>query len=90
MSLRWLARVYAYATEAPGRAAGSDAVYGALLLAGLFVLDLSGRLSMNGTAIVLLVAAIGSLVIFDRSYLVKQFAPSSAGGSAPMRRCGAI
>ncbi len=79
MSLRWLARVYAYATEAPGRAAGSDAVYGALLLAGLFVLDLSGRLSMNGTAIVLLVAAIGSLVIFDRSYLVKQFAPSSAG-----------
>ena len=79
MSLRWLARVYAYATEAPARAAASDIAYGALLLAGLGVLHLIGRLTMTNTAAVMLLAAASSLVLFDRAYLVKQFAPSAAG-----------
>lgn len=79
MSLRWLARVYAYAVNAPARAAGSDAVYGLLLIAGLGVLHAADRLTMGLTAAVLLLAALGSLAIFDRAYLIKQFAPSPAG-----------
>jgi hypothetical protein len=79
MSLRWLARVYAYATDKPARATASDVTYGALLVAGLGALYLLDRMTMSYTATVLLLAAAGSLTIFDRSYLLKQFAPSSAG-----------
>ncbi len=79
MSLRWLARVYAYATDKPARAAASDVTYGALLVAGLGALYLLDRMTMSYTATVLLLAAAGSLALFDRSYLLKQFAPSSAG-----------
>ncbi|HEY0301228.1 MAG TPA: hypothetical protein VGC36_07850 [Rhizomicrobium sp.] len=82
MSLRWLARVHAYATETPARAAGSDAVYGALLLAGLGGLDLAGRLTLDNTAAILLASALGSLAIFDRTYLIRQFAPSAKGSLA--------
>ncbi len=82
MSLRWLARVYAYAADAPGRAAGSDAAYGALLIAGLGALYSFGRLSMDSAALILLIASLGSLAVFDRAYLVKQFAPSAAGSLA--------
>jgi hypothetical protein len=79
MSLRWLARVYAYATDKPARAAASDVTYGALLVAGLGALYLLDRMTMTYTATVLLLAAAGSVTIFDRSYLLKQFAPSAAG-----------
>jgi hypothetical protein len=79
MSLRWLGRVYAYATNAPGRAAASDALYGALLVAGLGALYLLGRMTMTYTAVILFAAAAGSLAVFDRDYLVRQFAPSAAG-----------
>ncbi|HEY4940804.1 MAG TPA: hypothetical protein VII56_05205 [Rhizomicrobium sp.] len=79
MSLRWLARVYAYATDAPGRAAASDVAYGLLLVAGLGALHLLDRLTMSNAAAVLLLAAAGSLALFDRAYLAKQFAPSAAG-----------
>ncbi|HEY0104608.1 MAG TPA: hypothetical protein VGB91_00890 [Rhizomicrobium sp.] len=75
MSLRWLGRVYAYATEAPGRAAASDVLYGALLVAGLGVLYLLDRMTMLNAALVLLAAAAGSLAAFDRAYLAKQLAP---------------
>ncbi len=79
MSLRWLARVYAYATDKPARAAASDVTYGVLLVAGLGALYLLNRVTMTYTATVLLLAAAGSLVIFDRAYLLKQFAPSPQG-----------
>jgi hypothetical protein len=79
MSLRWLARVYAYATDKPARAAGSDVTYGVLLVAGLGALYLLDRMTMTYTATVLLLAAAGSLVMFDRAYLLKQFAPSPEG-----------
>jgi len=79
MSLRWLGRVYAYATDAPGRAAASDALYGALLVAGLGALYLLDRLSMTGAAIVLFVAAAGSMAAFRPRYLASQFAPSGQG-----------
>ena len=79
MSLRWLARVYAYATDKPARAAASDVTYGMLLVAGLGALYLLDRMTMTYTATVLLLAAAGSLAIFDRAYLLKQFAPSSEG-----------
>jgi hypothetical protein len=79
MSLRWLGRVYAYAVNAPARAAGSDVVYGALLVVGLGVLHLLDRLTMTYTAAVLFLAAAASLAIFDRDFLRKQFAPTAAG-----------
>lgn len=79
MSLRWLARVYAYATDKPARAAASDVTYGILLVAGLGALYLLNRMTMTYTATVLLLAAAGSLAIFDRAYLLKQFAPSAEG-----------
>jgi putative peptidoglycan lipid II flippase len=79
MSLRWLGRVYAYATGLPARAAGSDATYGALLVAGLGALYLLDRMTMTYIAVILLIAAAASLAVFDRDYLAKQFAPSSAG-----------
>jgi len=79
MSLRWLARVHAYATDAPARAAGSDVAYGTLLVVGLGLLHAFDRLTLTYTAAVLLFAAAGSLAIFDRGFLVRQFAPSSAG-----------
>ena len=79
MSLRWLARVYAYTTDAPVRAAASDVTYGALLLAGLGALHLLDRLTMSNAAAVLLLAACGSLALFDRAYIARQFAPSAAG-----------
>jgi hypothetical protein len=75
MSLRWLGRVYAYAVDAPARAAGSDALYGVLLIAGLGALYLLNRLSMSYAALALLAAAMGSLAAFDRAYLAKQFRP---------------
>jgi hypothetical protein len=79
MSLRWLGRVYAYATNAPARAAASDIAYGTLLVAGLGALYLLDRMTMTYTAVILLAAAAGSLAMFDRDYLRKQFAPSAAG-----------
>ena len=82
MSLRWLARVYAYCTNKPARAAGSDVIYGVLLVAGLAALHFADRMTMDNTAIVLLLAAAGSLALFDRDYLIKQFAPSAEGSLA--------
>ncbi len=79
MSLRWLGRVHAFATDAPARAAASDVAYGALLVAGLGVLYLADRMTMTYTAVILFAAAAGSLAVFDRDYLAKQFAPSPAG-----------
>lgn len=79
MSLRWLARVYAYAVNAPVRAAASDVVYGLLVLAGLGALYFADRMTMSYTAIVMLLAALGSLAAFDREFLARQFAPSNAG-----------
>ncbi len=79
MSLRWLGRVYAYATGAPARPALSDALYGALLVAGLGSLYLLDRMTMTYIAVVLCAAAAGSLAVFDRAYLVRQFAPSHEG-----------
>lgn len=79
MSLRWLGRVHAYATGAPVRPALSDALYGALLVAGLGALYLLDRMTMTYIAVVLLAAAGGSLAAFDRAYLKGQFAPSREG-----------
>jgi O-antigen/teichoic acid export membrane protein len=79
MSLRWLGRVYAYATEKAGRAAASDVLYGALLVAGLGALYLLDRMTMTYAAVVLFAAAAGSLAVFDRDYLIGQFSPSKAG-----------
>jgi len=79
MSLRWLGRVYAYAVDAPARAAGSDVVYGLLLVAGLGVLYMLDRMTMTYTAAALFIASAASLLIFDRDFLRKQFAPTSAG-----------
>ncbi|MBL6854309.1 MAG: hypothetical protein ISS15_15045 [Alphaproteobacteria bacterium] len=79
MSLRWLGRVYAYAVNEPARAAGSDVVYGTLLVASLGVLYLLDRLTMSYTAVALFLASAASLLIFDRGFLRKQFAPTAAG-----------
>jgi hypothetical protein len=79
MSLRYLARVYAYATEAPARAAISDVAYGLLVVAGMGALYLIDRLTMSYIAIVMLFAALGSLAAFDREFLARQFAPSRTG-----------
>ena len=79
MSLRWLGRVHAYATDAPARPALSDALYGTLLVAGLGCLYLLDRMTMTYIATVLFVAAAGSLAVFDREYLVRQFLPSREG-----------
>ncbi len=79
MSLRWLGRVYAYATEAPARPALSDALYGALLVAGLGALYLLDRMTMTYIAVVLFAAAAASLAAFDRAYLIRQFLPSREG-----------
>ncbi|MEJ0028074.1 MAG: hypothetical protein WDN01_18770 [Rhizomicrobium sp.] len=79
MSLRWLGRVHAYATGAPARPALSDALYGALLVAGLGMLYLLDRMTMTYIAAVLLAAAAGSLAAFDRDFLARQFRPSAQG-----------
>ncbi|MEI9990801.1 MAG: hypothetical protein WDM86_12250 [Rhizomicrobium sp.] len=79
MSLRWLGRVHAYATEAPARPALSDALYGTLLVAGLGALYLLDRMTMTYIAVVLFAAAAGSLAAFDRGFLARQFMPSSQG-----------
>jgi putative peptidoglycan lipid II flippase len=89
MSLRWLGRVHAYVADAPRRAAASDALYGVLLIAGLGALYLADRLTLTHAAVVLFAAAAGSLATFDRAFLARQFAPSSAGrlrGYAPVWR----
>ena len=79
MSLRWLGRVHAYAMEAPVRPALSDALYGALLVAGLGALYLLDRMTMTYIAVVLVAAAMGSLAAFDRDFLARQFLPSREG-----------
>jgi putative peptidoglycan lipid II flippase len=79
MSLRWLGRVHAYVADAPHRAAASDALYGVLLVSGIGALHLVDRLTLTYTAVVLFAAAASSLAAFDRDFLARQFAPSSAG-----------
>lgn len=79
MSLRWLGRVHAFATDAPVRAAASDMLYGALLVAGLGALYLLDRMTMTYSAVVLFAAAAGSLASFDRGFLIGQFLPGRAG-----------
>jgi hypothetical protein len=79
MSLRWLGRVYAYATDKPARAALSDVTYGTMLVAGLGALYLADHMTMTYIAATLAFASAVSLALFDSEYLVKQFAPSAAG-----------
>ena len=79
MSLRWLGRVYAYATDVPARVAGSDVAYGALLVCGLGALWATGDLTLTTAAVAMFVASAASLLVFERQYLVRQFAPSRAG-----------
>jgi hypothetical protein len=79
MSLRWLARVHAFSTEAPVRAALSDVAYGVLLMAGMGGLYLIDRITMLFAAGVLLAAALASLALFEKRFLIRQFAPSAAG-----------
>ncbi len=82
MSLRSLGRVYVFSVDKPVRAAASDLVYGLLLVAGMGTLYLLDRLTMTHAATVLALAAAASMALFDRDFLVKQFAPSAAGSLA--------
>jgi hypothetical protein len=79
MSLRWLGRVYAYATNAPWRAAISDIAYGAIVVAGLGALYFSGTMTMASIAVVMSVAALASMAGFELEFLRKQLRPTADG-----------
>ncbi|MGZ5931050.1 MAG: hypothetical protein ACXWLW_02680 [Rhizomicrobium sp.] len=79
MSLRWLGRVYAYATNAPARATISDIAYSVLVVAGLATLHLLDRMMMTYIAALFSFAALASMMVFDGGYLRKQLRPLAAG-----------
>jgi hypothetical protein len=79
MSLRLLGRTYAYAVDSPARAAISDALYSAIVLAGLWALHFVDRIGMTNIAMLFSFAALASMAAFDRDYLRKQFRRLGAG-----------
>ncbi len=79
MTLRWFARSLSYAQHRQMPAIASDAVYSGLLLASLTALLLLHKLTMLTASVALLTAALVSLAVFGRSYLMRQFRPGAAG-----------
>jgi len=82
MALRWFARCLAYVLERPLRAALSDLVYSAFLIAGLFALLALHDLSIASGAVVLLASAAISLAFFGVDYLKRQLWPKGRGSLA--------
>jgi O-antigen/teichoic acid export membrane protein len=87
MTLRWFARCLRYATHGPARPIASDLVYSLLLMAGLSVLFVSQRLTLQSAADTLALSALCALAVFGASYLRRQVLPGAAGS---LRRYGAI
>jgi len=79
MSMRWLARTYAYANNEPKRAAASDAIYSFVVLSALVAMAALHGVNMRSLSLVMIAAAVASLVSFDKTFLARQLAPSSAG-----------
>lgn len=79
MTLRWFGRSLAFALQLPGRAALSDIVYGALLVAGIGTLTLSNSLSLLRASAVLLIACVAALSVFGTPYLRRLFRPGKGG-----------
>jgi hypothetical protein len=82
MSLRWFSRFNAYVDNQAGRAAGSDLVYSAALLAGLFALVAANDLSLLTASLVLLGSALLSVPVFGGAFLRQQILPGSRGSLA--------
>ncbi len=79
MTLRWFGRSYAYLTNKPLRAAGSDIAYSMLLMAGLSVLVALHELSAIHAAEALLASAAFSVLAFGPDFLVRLFWPGKSG-----------
>jgi hypothetical protein len=79
MSLRILARTYAFATHAPARAAISDVVYSVIVLIGLWLLQLADQIGMMNIAALFSLASLVSMAAFDVDYLRKQLRPRAGG-----------
>jgi len=82
MSLRWFSRFNAYIADDPLRAAASDLVYSASLLAGLFALAATNELSLLTASIVLLACSLLSIPAFGWTFLRKQFRSGRQGSLA--------
>ena len=82
MSLRWFSRFNAYIANNPARAAASDLVYSSALLAGLFALAATDRLSLLTASLVLLGCSLLSIPVFGGAFLRKQFLPGGRGSFA--------
>ena len=79
MTLRWFGRSYAYLTNKPMRAVGSDFVYSVLLMAGLTALAAIHKLTAIHAAEVLLASAALSVLAFGPNFLGRLFWPGRAG-----------
>jgi O-antigen/teichoic acid export membrane protein len=79
MTLRWFGRSYAYLTNKPMRAVGSDIAYSMLLMAGLAALVAAHQFTAIHAAEVLLAAAALSVSAFGPNFLVRLFWPGKAG-----------
>lgn len=87
MAFRWFARSTAYNSDGALRAASSDFVYSAALLAGLMVLVATGEMSLERTTLVLLVSALVAVLPFGWSFLKSQLRapmPGFASVYAPL------
>jgi hypothetical protein len=74
LTYRWFVRCYAYVDGRIFAAVGSDVVYSVCILAGLGVLVLTHRVTLENGAALMLLAALASLAPFGRDFARRQFA----------------
>jgi len=89
MAFRWFARSTAYNANSAVRAAASDFVYSAALLAGLMFLAATGEMSLERTTVVLLLSALIAVLPFGWVFLKSQLRapmPAFASVYAPIWR----
>jgi O-antigen/teichoic acid export membrane protein len=79
MTLRWFARSFAYAEHRQVPAIVSDAIYSALVVAGLAALLLLHALTMLTASVTLLAAAVVSVTAFGPGYFMRQFRLGPSG-----------
>lgn len=87
--LRWFARAYAYATNAPVRTMVSDFIYSGILLAAVAAMLLAHLSSLDFAYGALVVSAATALLPFGLPYLLAQFGrftPSAVPGYSMMWR----
>ncbi len=70
--LRWFARAYGYANDAPWRTIISDLAYSLVLVAGVASIWFTGRLSLASASFVIALAAVAGLLPFGAPYFRQQ------------------